>query len=64
MSNGISKSMRFQRILQACENDHLKAKEALQKKYFKFPKLDNSYAIFSFIGRITQQKGVIFISFF
>jgi len=44
--------------MQVCDNDHLRAKEAIQKKYFKFPRLDNSYAIFGFVGRITQQKGV------
>ena len=50
--------MRFQRILQVCDNDHLRAKEAIQKKYFKFARLDNDIAIFGFVGRITQQKGV------
>ena len=46
------------RIQAACKNDHLKAKEKLQSKYFKMKALDNSIAVFGFVGRITEQKGV------
>ncbi len=44
--------------MDACGGDHLKAKAFLQKKYFKYEKLDDDVAIIAFVGRITQQKGV------
>jgi len=56
--NGIPKQARFNKILQICNNDHHAAKELLQKKYFKLEGIDDSLAIFGFVGRITQQKGV------
>lgn len=56
--NGIPKEARLERLKKTCNNDHLAAKEALQKKYFNFGKLDDSVALFGFVGRITQQKGV------
>ena len=37
---------------------HLDAKKSLQQKYFGFQELDESIALFGFVGRITQQKGV------
>ena len=36
-------------------------KEIIQKKYFKLDKLNDSIPVFSFIGRLTQQKGVLLI---
>lgn len=39
-------------------DDHLKAKEAIQQKYFNFKTLDNSFCLFGFVGRITEQKGI------
>lgn len=39
-------------------DDHLKAKEAIQQKYFNFKVLDNSFCLFGFVGRITEQKGI------
>ena len=59
--NGIPREARLQRIVNICGNDHWKAKEALQKKYFKMTALDDSIALFAFVGRITQQKGVLTI---
>lgn len=38
--------------------DHLKAKEKIQQKYFSFKQLDNSFCLFGFVGRITEQKGI------
>ena len=38
-----------------------KCKEKIQKKYFKLPKLDDKIPLFSFVGRLTQQKGVLLI---
>ena len=56
--NGIPKEARLERLNKACGNDHMKAKELIQKKYFGLSKLDNSICLFGFVGRITQQKGV------
>ena len=41
-----------------CNNDHFDAKRKIQKKYFNHSDLDDSVCVMSFIGRITQQKGV------
>ena len=56
--NGIPKEARLDKLQKLCGNDHLTAKAALQKKYFGLEKLDDSIALFGFVGRITQQKGV------
>lgn len=56
--NGIPKEVRLEKMREVCNNDRALAKGLLQKKYFGFEQLDDSYIIFGFIGRITQQKGV------
>lgn len=56
--NGIPKEARLERLIKVCNNDHAAAKAALQKKYFGFKEPDESVALFGFVGRITQQKGV------
>ena len=38
-----------------------KAKDIIQKKYFSYQNSDLSVPLYSFIGRITQQKGVLLI---
>eukprot|EP00345_Euplotes_harpa_P004940 CAMPEP_0168324816 /NCGR_PEP_ID=MMETSP0213-20121227/4315_1 /TAXON_ID=151035 /ORGANISM="Euplotes harpa, Strain FSP1.4" /LENGTH=335 /DNA_ID=CAMNT_0008327177 /DNA_START=642 /DNA_END=1646 /DNA_ORIENTATION=+ len=38
--------------------DHLDAKRFLQEKYLNTAELDRDVCIFSFVGRITEQKGV------
>lgn len=38
--------------------DHLDAKRFLMEKYLNQPELDPELCIFSFVGRITEQKGV------
>jgi glycogen synthase len=38
-----------------------KAKGAIQKKYFAYESPDISIPLYSFVGRITQQKGVLLI---
>jgi starch synthase len=38
--------------------DHRVTKAILQKTYFDFKELDDSIALFGFVGRITEQKGV------
>lgn len=56
--NGIPKDLRLKHLMDECNNDHSEAKLKLQKKYFNFKGLDDSICVMSFIGRITQQKGV------
>lgn len=56
--NGIPKDLRLKKVMEECNNDHLEAKFKLQQKYFNFKGLDQNVCIMSFIGRITQQKGV------
>jgi glycogen synthase len=55
--NGIPIAERV-RKLDAVAPDHLTAKAQLQKKYFNLPALDDSVALFAFVGRVTTQKGV------
>ena len=38
--------------------DHLTAKAMLQKKYFNLEELNDDIPVFSFVGRVTTQKGV------
>lgn len=55
--NGIPIGDRIKR-LDAAAPDHLAAKRKIQMKYFNYQELDNSIPLFSFVGRITSQKGV------
>lgn len=41
--------------------DHFEAKKRIQAKYFGLSTFDDSIPLFSFVGRITEQKGVILI---
>ena len=55
--NGIPIPERI-RKLDSVAPDHLTAKKMLQQKYFQFGDLDDSIPMFSFVGRVTAQKGV------
>jgi len=55
--NGIPIQERIAK-LDAASPNHLSAKEALQKHYFKYAKLNDETPLFAFVGRITSQKGV------
>jgi starch synthase len=55
--NGIPIADRIKR-LDAAAPDHLSAKRKLQMKYFNYQDLDDSIVLFSFVGRVTSQKGV------
>jgi len=59
--NGIIRTQRLKILKDKIGMDHLEAKKQIQKKYFKFNDVDHSIPLFSFVGRITQQKGVILI---
>ena len=58
--NGVPIKARKAKLLEKCGGhiDHLECKLKIQQKYFKFKNLDDSVKIFSFVGRITEQKGV------
>ncbi len=55
--NGIPITERVKK-LDAVAPNHEHAKKLLQRKYFNFQDLDDTIPIFSFVGRITTQKGV------
>ena len=61
--NGVPVQPRLESLIKKCGGkiDHLKCKEKIQQKYFGFEKMDDSVKIFSFVGRITEQKGVLLI---
>eukprot|EP01028_Stygiella_incarcerata_P011585 TRINITY_DN659_c1_g1_i1.p1 TRINITY_DN659_c1_g1~~TRINITY_DN659_c1_g1_i1.p1 ORF type:complete len:1831 (-),score=512.99 TRINITY_DN659_c1_g1_i1:200-5623(-) len=54
-SNGIQVGARL-RVLEGISSSHEDAKRVLQRKYFGFD--DPSIPVFSFVGRLTEQKGV------
>lgn len=54
--NGIPIPLRLKRL--EGKGTHLEAKAKLQQQFFGFKDLDDSIALFGFVGRITQQKGV------
>jgi len=56
--NGIQKDLRLKTLMDECNNNHYEAKKKIQMKYFHFIDLDDSICLMTFIGRITQQKGV------
>jgi hypothetical protein len=55
--NGIPIEDRVKKLDAAAPN-HLHAKRLIQKKYFNLLDLNDSIPLFSFVGRITTQKGV------
>lgn len=59
--NGIFKEQRLRNLTNKEGTDKAAAKIQVQKKYFKYESGDLSVPLFSFVGRITQQKGVILI---
>jgi glycogen synthase len=59
--NGIFRVQRLKALEEKAGKSHLEAKKALQKKYFGFNDADFSIPLYSFVGRITLQKGVLLI---
>eukprot|EP00172_Hildenbrandia_rubra_P000575 Plantae.Rhodophyta-Hildenbrandia_rubra.ctg13050.p2 GENE.Plantae.Rhodophyta-Hildenbrandia_rubra.ctg13050~~Plantae.Rhodophyta-Hildenbrandia_rubra.ctg13050.p2 ORF type:complete len:846 (+),score=135.93 Plantae.Rhodophyta-Hildenbrandia_rubra.ctg13050:448-2985(+) len=55
--NGIRQRER-EKQLESAASSHAEAKEMLQKKYFEYQTGNPSVPLFSFVGRITSQKGV------
>jgi starch synthase len=56
--NGIRKDERLSILMTKTPGNHLDSKKLIQQKYFKCEGLRNDIPLFSFIGRITKQKGV------
>jgi glycogen synthase len=56
--NGVRKEERLSIIKAKTPGSHIDSKRILQQKYFNFDDLNNNIPLFSFIGRVTKQKGV------
>lgn len=59
--NGIFKEQRLKNLASAVGMSKEDAKFKIQMKYFGYKTGDLSVPVFSFVGRITQQKGVLLI---
>ena len=59
--NGIFKEKRLKKLNEDCKLTRKECKKYIQQKYFGYGDVDYSVPIFSFVGRITQQKGVLLI---
>ena len=59
--NGIFKEKRLKQLNEKCGLSRPECKKYIQQKYFGYGDADYSVPIFSFVGRITQQKGVLLI---
>ena len=59
--NGIYKEKRLKILSQNIYKTKDECKSYIQKKYFLYKKSDLSIPLYSFIGRITKQKGVLLI---
>ena len=59
--NGVYKKHRLEELIKHAGLDRVAAKRYIQKKYFGYEDINPNVPIFSFVGRITEQKGVILI---
>ena len=59
--NGIFKEKRLKQLNEKCGLSRPECKKYIQQKYFGYGDADYSVPIFSFVGRITQQKGVLLL---
>ena len=59
--NGIFKEKRLKTLLEKAGGDRNECKKYIQQKYFGYKDADFSVPIYSFVGRLTQQKGVLLI---
>ncbi len=56
--NGVRKQDRLNILATKTPGEHLASKAKLQQKYFGLAELNDAIPMFSFVGRITRQKGV------
>ncbi len=59
--NGIFKEKRLKTLLEKAGGDRIQCKRYIQQKYFGYQEADFSVPVYSFVGRLTQQKGVLLI---
>ena len=59
--NGVFKERRLRTLLSKAGDDRSECKRYIQKKYFNYENPDLSVPLYSFVGRLTQQKGIILI---
>ena len=59
--NGIFRVARLKALEEKAGKSHFEAKKILQMKYFNYTNADYSIPLYSFVGRITLQKGVLLI---
>ena len=59
--NGIFKEKRLKALLEKAGSDRNECKKYIQQKYFGYQNADFSVPVYSFVGRLTQQKGVLLI---
>jgi starch synthase len=59
--NGIFKVLRLKALQEKAGTDRVACKKLIQTKYFGYKDVDLNVPIYSFVGRLTQQKGVLLI---
>ena len=59
--NGIFREKRLKALKEKAGGDRNECKRYIQKKYFGYGDADFNVPIYSFVGRLTQQKGVLMI---
>ena len=59
--NGIFKAKRIQALKEKAGEDRNACKRYIQQKYFGYQDADFSVPVYSFVGRLTEQKGVLLI---
>ena len=59
--NGIFKEKRIKALKEKAGEDRNECKRYIQQKYFGYKDADFSVPIYSFVGRLTEQKGVLLI---
>ena len=59
--NGIFRVRRLKALQEKAGTDRLECKRYIQKTYFGYGDVDPNVPIYSFVGRLTQQKGVLMI---
>ena len=59
--NGIFKVLRLKALQEKAGTDRVACTKLIQTKYFGYKDVDLNVPIYSFVGRLTQQKGVLLI---
>ncbi len=57
-SNGIDMDRRYNKFKEFCQGGRQGCKREIQQKYFGFDNADYSIPLYTFVGRLTEQKGV------